>query len=202
MNDPSVLHRNIEFLNHHLNRHPHAILLERMDRYEAISQKLKHRPLDMGALLASAGPIIGRMSADGKVSRMAEKMSSITEVFGTSNSTGNGQDVERRALLDKRAVLFSAIIEYAVAEITKWLSRGSRGVDDEFAADDFGPSPSMVDSDDFSLESQLDPVTEVFGDSIASRLRQIIRTQESEDDLKTDGMPSPEKLLAAVSKMV
>lgn len=201
MNDPSVLHRNIEFLNHHLNRHPHAVLLERMDRYEAISNKLKHRPLDMGALLASAGPIIGRMSADGKVGRMAEKMSSITEVFGEGSSSGS-QDVERRALLDKRAVLFSAIIEYAVAEITKWLSRGSRTVDDEFGMDDFSPSPTMVDSDDFSLDSQLDPVTEVFGDSIASRLRQIIRAQESEDDLKTDSMPSPEKLLAAVSKMV
>lgn len=201
MSDHLTLHRNIEFLNHHLSRHPHAVLLERMDRYEAISAKLKHRPLDMGALLASAGPIINRMSVDGKMGRMAEKMSSITEVFGDSASPG-GSDVERRALLDKRAMLFAAIIEYAVAEITKWLSRGRSAAEADLGVDDFSPSPTMVDLDEFDLENQLDPVTEVFGDSIASRLRQIIRTQESEDDFKTDNMPSPEKLLAAVSKMV
>lgn len=200
MNDFSDLQRNIEFLNHHLNKHPHAVLIERMDRYEELCTKLKNRPMDVGALLSSAGPLINRMAQDSSMGRMAEKMSAVTDVFN-ANSSHEGGDYERRALLDKRTALFAAIIEYAVKEISKWLSRSSRGseVDDGF--EDFAPSPTMVDFDE-DHASVADPVTEVFGDALANRLRSIIKTQESDDVYKTDSMPSPEKLLEAVSKMV
>lgn len=200
MNDFSNLQRNIEFLNHHLNKHPHAVLIERMDKYEQLCTKLKHRPMDIGALLSSAGPLINRMAQDSNMGRMVEKMSSATEVFSANSAQEKG-DYERRAILDKRAALFAAIIEYAVKEITKWLSRASRGSEFDDGFEDFSPSPTMVDSDD-GYTANIDPVTEVFGDALATRLRDIIRTQELDDGYKTDNMPSPEKLLEAVAKMV